>query len=413
MGKIICEICGTVYPDSADACPICGYSRDMGNFEQGEDLRGTDPVDQESVQENYGEESYDVTSYDEFDFDEKPYIPPQPAQQSQRGKIFDYDAVNPQDRQNYDSYQDAGNEVTLNDYPEENYDNYDGYSEQPRKKHTGLIVFLILLIVGLFAASGFLLMKFVLPNMNEEPVTEPVPVETVAVTEAPTEPVPTTQPTIPCSSLVLVDGANVELVEAGQFFLIHAAVSPEDTTDVLTYSSEDESVATVDERGKITAVGEGSTNIILTCGMQMLKLPVQVGFVPDTEPVEDTLPPMEEKEGEAAEETAEAAEEGAEENAEETEGSDETQAEEEDTVVDGDIVLKLKDTDRSSGVRGVSFSLTLDCELKPEDVDWFTSDSTVATVKDGVVTTVGPGLCTITAKYGSQTATCIIRCTMQ
>ena len=45
MGKIICEVCGTVYPDSADCCPICGYSRDHGGFEGGEDLLGADQED--------------------------------------------------------------------------------------------------------------------------------------------------------------------------------------------------------------------------------------------------------------------------------------------------------------------------------------------------------------------------------
>ena len=29
MNKIICDICGTSYPDTADECPICGCSREM------------------------------------------------------------------------------------------------------------------------------------------------------------------------------------------------------------------------------------------------------------------------------------------------------------------------------------------------------------------------------------------------
>ena len=28
MSKIICDICGTSYPDTADCCPICGCSRE-------------------------------------------------------------------------------------------------------------------------------------------------------------------------------------------------------------------------------------------------------------------------------------------------------------------------------------------------------------------------------------------------
>lgn len=29
MNKVICDICGTSYPDTAEQCPICGYSREL------------------------------------------------------------------------------------------------------------------------------------------------------------------------------------------------------------------------------------------------------------------------------------------------------------------------------------------------------------------------------------------------
>ena len=28
MGKIICDVCGTTYPDTNQRCPICGCTRD-------------------------------------------------------------------------------------------------------------------------------------------------------------------------------------------------------------------------------------------------------------------------------------------------------------------------------------------------------------------------------------------------
>ena len=28
MSKIICDVCGTRYPETADQCPICGHIRD-------------------------------------------------------------------------------------------------------------------------------------------------------------------------------------------------------------------------------------------------------------------------------------------------------------------------------------------------------------------------------------------------
>ena len=396
MGKIICEVCGTVYQDSADACPICGYSRDKGGFDQGEDLlRG---VNETENQADYGQPSYfDDYAMDGSDFDQTGYRQPdpyagyEPQPEPQRGQrpIFDYDAVNPQDRGPYDSYQDVGNEVTLNDYPEESYDNYDNGGDQPRS-HKGLIIFLVLLILLLIAASGFLFMKFLLPNMNPAPETVPATV----MTEAPTTE-PTTEPTVPCTSLALVDGGKVDLSKEGQFYLIHATFAPEDTTDVLTYTSEDETIILVDEGGKITAVGEGDTNVVLTCGSQVIKLPVHVEYREETEPVETETEAPAIREGEEQETAGEE--------------SSETEAPAAEKVVE----LKLKKTDVTFGIRGVSAQLELDCALSPEEVKWSSTDNRVAQVKDGLVTTVGPGVCKIVARYGDQEASCVVRCNFQ
>ena len=46
MGKIICEICGTTYQETADCCPICGCARGAA-----EDLLNEDVLAEESVEE--------------------------------------------------------------------------------------------------------------------------------------------------------------------------------------------------------------------------------------------------------------------------------------------------------------------------------------------------------------------------
>ena len=38
MGKIICDICGTSYPDTAQQCPICGCTREAAAQMLGEDF---------------------------------------------------------------------------------------------------------------------------------------------------------------------------------------------------------------------------------------------------------------------------------------------------------------------------------------------------------------------------------------
>lgn len=399
MGKIICEVCGTVYPDSADCCPICGYSRDHGGFSHGDDMLAEDPEDllqYDSVTESSGE-GLEFNDYDlDAQEDGQDYVSAASDRESQgRKPIFDYDAVNPgEDRESYDSYQDVSSDVTLNDYPDESYENYDNYEEGAPKSHAGLIVFLVILILALIGASAFLLIKFVLPKLME-PALVPETTEVVMMTEAPTT-APTTVPTIPCQSLTLVEGGEVELTREGQFYLIHASVSPEDTTDDLSYRSEDENIVIVDQGGKITAVGEGTTNVVLTCGSQIIKLPITVSYHEETEAPEEA---SEETEGSAQESEA-AQQENTDENSESSENGAGLK----------DVELKLKKTDLSSGMQGVSFRLELDCDLKPEDVEWSTTNSAVATVKDGVVTTVGGGICKIIAKYGSQEVTCLIRC---
>ena len=79
-------------------------------------------------------------------------------------------------------------------------------------------------------------------------------------------------------------------------------------------------------------------------------------------------------------------------------------------AVDPDVVLKLKKTDITFGRAGVYVDLQLDCSLTVDQVEWSSANPNVASVKDGAVTAVGPGITTITVKYGNQTATCIVRC---
>jgi len=89
-------------------------------------------------------------------------------------------------------------------------------------------------------------------------------------------------PTVPCTGLV----ANPidEFTAAGQTQQLNVTVSPADTTDTVTYSSNDTAVVTVDEKGLVTAVGEGSTAIVITCGDQRIEVAATVKFPPPTVP---------------------------------------------------------------------------------------------------------------------------------
>ncbi len=362
MEKVNCGFCGTAFWETEEKCPVCGFPRKIQNTSK----------------------SADILLDEEFDFlnEEEPV--------KKTKAIFDYDEVN------------ADEEEVPEDEGDYNEDNEEDEDDEP-KSNALVIVLLVILITLLLLATGFVFFRFFLPNVmgTEEP--------TVSVTEEvlPTQTEETTEATIPCKMLALTSGA-AELSQEGQPWLLHVTVTPEDTTDQLTFASEDESVATVSEDGKIIAVGEGETIVHITCGNQSIKCPVVVDYdMIVEETLEEAVPPMSVDD---TEETTESTEETMEEISE-TEADAETDAPSAEKTNPADIILKLKESDISlSKVRGVTYELTLDCNLTADQVEWITMNSNIVLVRDGVITVMGPGTTKIVAKYNGQSVECIVRC---
>lgn len=236
MSKIICEICGTSYPDTAECCPICGYPRDIS---------GALSADELTMDDNSGKGGRYSTK--------------------KKKEIFDFDEANA-------DAQDLGQEVYTGSEEED-----DGSFDQVPRPNTFAVIVLTVLIVLLLAGTAFLFFRYLLPNLHPQEQTLPT------VTTEQTLPTETTELRIPCQSLSLPGGA-AELTQPGYYFLLNVVVKPENTTDELVFSSGDESVATVSADGRITAVGEGKTVIYITCGDKQLTCPVTCRFEKETEP---------------------------------------------------------------------------------------------------------------------------------
>lgn len=343
MNKVICDICGSSYPETAESCPICGCSRDLSAEFANEEFLLEEAAAPEPTRGKGGK-----------------------APSKKRG-IFDYDEVNPME----------------NDVEEQELDEEDPEEQEEEEEsghNTVLVVFLVILIVALLAGAGYIFVRYFMPNVFPK---ETVPTTVAVQTEAPVE--ETTEPTIPCTKLSLSSG-DATLNEAGQNFLLNVLVQPEDTTDVLTYASADESIATVSEDGRITAVAEGETVVYITCGKVQLTCPVVVEFVEETEPpTEETQAP---EETEAVEETEAAA----------------------SATYNPDIVLKLKKSDIQLGVY-LSYQLLLDCDLEQDDVEWSVEHSWICKVDEfGNITALQKGGITdVIVKYGDQEVRCKVR----
>lgn len=309
MSKVICDVCGTTYPETAEQCPICGCSKVLG---------GRMAAEAPTLSEEF------------------------------RSKLKGGRFTN--EKQREPEYYSASEMEEEEEEP----------VEKPALGRTILIVSLLVVFVAILAVSGYLLLRYYLPNA----VPPVLPLETTQETTQ-----ETTAPPIPCESLTLTN-STVELDKQGQAWLLNVVVLPENTTDQLMYASSDESVVTVTEHGRINGVGPGEAIITVTCGSQQLTCTVFCTFTVETEAptVEETLP---------AEEATEA--------------------------------FALNREDITFFAIGESFRFSAGA-ISMNQITWTSADPSVATIVDGTVTAVAPGTTTVTAEYQGQTATCIIRC---
>ncbi len=337
MSKIICDVCGTTYQDTAQCCPICGCTRDEAAGMMSDELMMDELLTDPNAKNG------------------------RPS--SKKREIFDFDEVNSGGAKPVESLVDP--------YDEEEENAYD---EEPHRPNTLAVIILTALIAILLIGAAFLFLRFYLPGISEKetvpPTTAPPVVETTAAT---------TDPTIPCDSLALISGmatGEAALASPGQKFLIHVIASPEDTTDEIIYTSADESVATVSADGQVVAVGEGETVINITCGKIQIPCKVVCSFVEETEPP-------------TTEETTVATTEAA------------TVPVVELKLSKNDVMLKVY----------YEFQLKLDCDLEQTDVEWSSEHPNIAKVdEEGNVTAMASGTTEITAKYGDQEVSCLVRC---
>lgn len=367
MSKMVCEICGTTYDEASGVCPVCGWK-------PGDNLDTTGDMD------DFLNEDFQLDDLDDG---------ASPAS-AQKGKaVFDYDAVNTRRRQAPKPKPDPTPEAEEDDEEEE---------ESGSNKF--LVFILVVLILALLAVSGYIAYtKLWKPDKMGSDSNKPqetiatetmggidstAPTGELAVTEntGATQSTEATEPTVPCTGLSLVGNMDT-LTYAGQYWRLMVKYTPENTTDKVTYTSGDESVVTVDEYGRVTAVGEGETDIVIQCGEKRIQTHAVVNYGT----TETQAAPTEGTSGTG------------------TTGSGSTVA----TPSNG-AVLKLKKTDITLFRRGVYFTLELENGISADSVSWSTSDSSIANVYNGKVTSMNPGVCVIKAEYNGQVAECVVRC---
>ena len=185
MSKIICDICGTRFPDTTEQCPICGHIR-SADEKPIEDVLITDSVPHETRQKvrggrfsksNVQKRTQNSHSYEEVFEEERPVRRDKPVREPK--PVKDEKRV----KETKPAKKAAAAKAVQKDE--------DIFAEdtQNKKANTVLNILLVIVILALLAVTAYIFTQHVLPNMNK-------PEPTVAPTAAtvPTEPPPTDPP---------------------------------------------------------------------------------------------------------------------------------------------------------------------------------------------------------------------------
>lgn len=322
MSKIICDICGTSYPETAKQCPICGSVR---------------PGDAKSVTNQVNTDGNVSTGYT--------YV---------KGGRFSKSNVKKRTRAQ------SGGVEKVKSTPQKNSKN-----EEP-KSNRGLVAIAIVLLLAIIAVVAYIAIRFFAP------ISDPNPSNTTDNLGSNLD--------LSCRDITL-DTYTVLFEQADAAKLLNVKTTPEKPSEPVTFSSDNEAVATVTDKGKITAVAEGTAKITVTCGKVSKECIVTVQFVSedttpeDTTPEDTTLPPT-------------------------GPGS---------TAPDGTEELRLNRKDFTLTYKGESWVL-YDGEIAKNLITWSSDDESVVTFTDGKAVAVGNGTTQIHAEYNGQKVSCIVRC---
>ena len=255
MRKIICELCGTVYPDTEANCPTCGSEK---------------PASVEYIPESPAESA-----------PRREYTPTKGGRFSDSNvkKRLQGKGVAPAPAPRKKPSQPQREQAPRQQQPK---------SQQPRKEESGsnkgLVITAIILVIAIIAMLIYIYVTFLMPkptpNQPEQTKGTNPPIPQQTTTEA---------PDLSCKKLILSE-SSIRLDKVGASWLLNVIPEPANTTDAITFVSADPAIAEVTADGKITAVSGGETVITVTCGEIVATCQIICDIVPETTVPETTVP---------------------------------------------------------------------------------------------------------------------------
>lgn len=220
MNRVICDVCGTKYPESAEQCPICGCAKP----ENARIISG------EPVGENEATGHYTHV----------------------KGGRFSKSNVRKRNKAAA-SARETKADIDTDDIPKE------------KDHNKGLVIAVVALLLAIVAVMLFVFFKYFMPAGNVEGTKDTGSAVETTTESTTAEPTDTTVLDYPCTGIAL-SVTNIRFDELGDSWLLSAELSPLNTTDVLSFNSGNDAIVAVTNEGLVTAVAAGETVITVTCG---------------------------------------------------------------------------------------------------------------------------------------------------
>lgn len=217
MEKIICDVCGTAYPETSAQCPICGCAR---------------PACAERSDKVAPSPAASAGTYE--------YV---------RGGRFS--KANVRRRAQAEQQPHAERAGSAPRKPQKN------------KSDDKINILAILLLAVIVTVAIFICIRFFAPDTQPQGVQKPA----TNNSEPSDLPAPSgNEPANVACVDISMNAMVVEMGKAGQTQLLNVTIVPANCTQTVTYVSSDPAVATVTPDGCVTAVAPGQAFITVACG---------------------------------------------------------------------------------------------------------------------------------------------------
>ena len=371
MSKIICDVCGSAYSDTASQCPICGTAKrdnnptadnmvDVAASEGGYSYVKGGRFSHSNVRRrNSGKELHRKSA--EKSAAPASTMPPLVPEKAQKPAQPKKDTpVEPKPEQQ--SVPKAEKPAPKPERKSEPKPERDPSRAERRTNVILLLVVLILLVAVIFVGV------YIVRNYKDlfPPVSDPTDPEGSSQSTVGGVRIPCVGITLPAVDRISSDGDPVQL---------DFAFAPSTTTDEKTFTSSDPAIATVDDKGAVTILASGQVTITVTCGDQTADLTIECVLVTPTDPTQPS-----------------------------------------DPIVEGTV--KFINASNEENPDSITFTkYGEEYQLYAGDIDaslvtFTSSDPAIVTVDAaGKIKIVGKGIATITAEYGQQKVECKIICT--